>query len=939
MKNALLFVLFIIVLFSTSCKKEDSNPVTIPPKTYNIEKEINSSQGGVVSLGDSIVLNIPASSLPNSGNVFLGRTGNEPTNVTNNDYKILGTPITVKLPVDSIKEPLQLSFPKPAGSITNEDICTFMYDGDSYYPIQSSIQNGKINVTIDNINWGRNNDLNKLNKVKQPEIITQLIILVLIQKQTPPTEELGIKEVSIVNGEISYLEPTVSQSSKIVLLIHGWTSRPKVWKTMITRLQSQINPKYADILTFGYNSSFSVESNANLLSQALSSYSNGIKIDIIAHSMGGLVARSMIEKYNGAQYINKLITLGTPHHGSPLAALRGWLGSLVNMNNPEYFSMYNYFTQGFNDLAPTSTLIQSLSSLTSPSLPYYLIAGVSQYNNNSILPGADDGVVTEVSALGVSGAAGIASIELNYSILLGLTHTLLTESGTVYDKIISYLQTSTTTNNPPSAPSIPSPSNNAPDQPTSLTLSWSCSDPDGDNLKYDVYFGTSSNPTTTIETDQISTSISRSGLTANKKYYWKVLAKDQSLSTASPVWNFTTAAGGTAPSAPTLSSPENNEPNVSVSPTLSWSASIGATYTLQVSTFSNFSSYTYEKSGITNTSQQITGLSNNTLYYWRVNATNSYGTSSYSTVYKFTTIASSVTASISGKVTISTMQGNPISNAKIYTSPATTTVYSDASGNYSITSVAAGTYTVYAEKTGYNNYSMSINIAQGQTYTQNIVMIATSATGTPCPGIPTITDSRDGKTYNTVQIGGQCWLKENLNVGTRIDGSAEQANNSTIDKYCYDDVEANCTTYGGLYQWAEAVQYKNGATNSTSPSPIFNENVQGICPTGWHIPTKAEFETLKASSTVNSNSNTLKAVSQGTGDGAGTNTSGFSALLAGYHNHNGNFNYLGSNAFFWSSAEYDASFAYILHLNNIGGNIDLYDSPKESGFSVRCLKN
>ena len=54
----------------------------------------------------------------------------------------------------------------------------------------------------------------------------------------------------------------------------------------------------------------------------------------------------------------------------------------------------------------------------------------------------------------------------------------------------------------------------------------------------------------------------------------------------------------------------------------------------------------------------------------------------------------------------------------------------------------------------------------------------------------------------------------------------------------------NCTTYGGLYQWAEAVQYKNGATNATSPSPAFSGNVQGICPTGWHIPTSAEFTNI-----------------------------------------------------------------------------------------------
>ncbi len=145
--------------------------------------------------------------------------------------------------------------------------------------------------------------------------------------------------------------------------------------------------------------------------------------------------------------------------------------------------------------------------------------------------------------------------------------------------------------------------------------------------------------------------------------------------------------------------------------------------------------------------------------------------------------------------------------------------------------------------------------------------------GVPCPGTPTVT--YEGKTYNTVQIGTQCWLKENLNVGTRVNGVQNQSNNSTIEKYCYNDDEANCNTYGGLYQWNEAMQY------STAPG------TRGICPPGWHIPANAEFETLAAA--VNNDGNALKAIGQGTGSGQGTDTSGFSALLAGLRDTNGGF--------------------------------------------------
>src|ERR1035437_3323991 len=176
-----------------------------------------------------------------------------------------------------------------------------------------------------------------------------------------------------------------------------------------------------------------------------------------------------------------------------------------------------------------------------------------------------------------------------------------------------------------------------------------------------------------------------------------------------------------------------------------------------------------------------------------------------------------------------------------------------------------------------------------------------------------------GKTYHTVQIGTQCWLKENLDVGTQINGSVDQTNNGTIEKYCWNDDPANCTTYGGLYQWAEAVAYTNGATNTTSPDPSFSGNVQGICPNSWHIPTYAELQTL--GTTVSNDGNALKAVGQGTGSGAGTNTSGFSALLAGDRDYYGFFHGLGIFTYFWSSTEYYASNAYGMYLLYYGSYI------------------
>jgi len=86
--------------------------------------------------------------------------------------------------------------------------------------------------------------------------------------------------------------------------------------------------------------------------------------------------------------------------------------------------------------------------------------------------------------------------------------------------------------------------------------------------------------------------------------------------------------------------------------------------------------------------------------------------------------------------------------------------------------------------------------------------------------------------YSTVQIGSQVWMGENLNVGTRINGVKNQINNDTIEKYCYNDDENNCNVYGGIYLWDEMMQYSTV------------EGSQGICPTGWHLPSDSEWTVL-----------------------------------------------------------------------------------------------
>lgn len=95
-----------------------------------------------------------------------------------------------------------------------------------------------------------------------------------------------------------------------------------------------------------------------------------------------------------------------------------------------------------------------------------------------------------------------------------------------------------------------------------------------------------------------------------------------------------------------------------------------------------------------------------------------------------------------------------------------------------------------------------------------------------------------GRTYQVVQIGNQCWMAENLSIGTTLHGNQDQLNNGTIEQYVYNNQLSNLPLYGGLYQWNEQMEYS--LSSNANPS-----GVQGIAPTGWHIPSDAEWQELE----------------------------------------------------------------------------------------------
>lgn len=399
--NSWLFVLALLGSLSVACEKVDD----AIDRVKSVTKKIDARFGDILKI-DSLELDIPADALSKDGIVSFGIFGDELEKLANTAFEISGKPITLILPVDSLYKPLQITFPLPDNNISYDNYFIFLYDGTSYLPVEYSISDENINVKIDNINW---------NKIDEKPGESSLIVAGFVYKQTPPPEETGLNKVTTdESGKIQYSATGAAPGSNVLLLIHGWTGRPNVWDSVITRLQNE-NDYYTEIWTFGYNSSYPVEQNGNALFQLLQQFANGAKIDIIAHSMGGLVSRSMIEQSGGGDYIRKLVTLGTPHKGSPLAAIRYAIGDFVSDmsgDNLLDFTLYNYFTQGFRDLDPGSEFIAQLGEISETPLPYYLIAaennpGLWPPSSEEVLEGPDDGVVQVSSAFGLPSAVNL----------------------------------------------------------------------------------------------------------------------------------------------------------------------------------------------------------------------------------------------------------------------------------------------------------------------------------------------------------------------------------------------------------------------------------------------------------------------------------------------------------------------------------------------------
>jgi uncharacterized protein (TIGR02145 family) len=238
-------------------------------------------------------------------------------------------------------------------------------------------------------------------------------------------------------------------------------------------------------------------------------------------------------------------------------------------------------------------------------------------------------------------------------------------------------------------------------------------------------------------------------------------------------------------------------------------------------------------------------------------------------------------------------------------------------------------------------YTWRVQVACGTGTSTELTPVSAEASFTvggsgACPA--TVTDV-DGNVYNTVEIGGQCWMAENLATETYRDGSAIPTGLSN---------GAWATTTGGA-----SAAWNNDPANKVTYGLLYNgyavTDARGICPVGWHVPTDAEWTELTdhlggeavAGGPMKSTGTSVAGTGLWTTPNTGaTNASGFSGLPGGVRaGAVGNFGSLGLFGFWWSASESSTGKAWVRLLRYDISSVVRVDYEIKSGRSVRCLRD
>ena len=200
-------------------------------------------------------------------------------------------------------------------------------------------------------------------------------------------------------------------------------------------------------------------------------------------------------------------------------------------------------------------------------------------------------------------------------------------------------------------------------------------------------------------------------------------------------------------------------------------------------------------------------------------------------------------------------------------------------------------------------------------------------------GIKGTVSDNDGNTYQTIGIGYQIWMAENLkttkyndaaSIPLVTDGTAWT--NLVTPGYCWynNDAAGYKAIYGALYNW-------------------YTVNTGKLCPSGWHIPTDNEWTTLTTflggESVAGGKLKEAGTTHWTTPNTAATNETGFTALPAGYRLYNGQYLDIGNTGVWWSPTEFSTTYSWDWNLYYSSASVGSGNYDKQSGFSVRCLKD
>jgi len=200
------------------------------------------------------------------------------------------------------------------------------------------------------------------------------------------------------------------------------------------------------------------------------------------------------------------------------------------------------------------------------------------------------------------------------------------------------------------------------------------------------------------------------------------------------------------------------------------------------------------------------------------------------------------------------------------------------------------------------NFRVRIQVIDSGGLTDTTSLMVNVSAGTNPTGL--ILDKKNNIYYGTILVGNQWWMSENLNEP----GSS---------KYCYGNKPANCVKYGGLYTWTNAMNYYT------------EEKAQGLCPSGWHIPTQEEWEQLF---------NYLVADSAKTRLEWGGDTE-FRMLYAGQRSLNGRYEFAETVTSFWTSTKASGENAWVYSFQKANTSVFKLNLARNYGLSVRCVKN